>query len=210
MSYHHFGKVNYATIATPNVEFNWYYSYLELQNELNTLCQNHTLKKVYAGLQGYLESFHHSDNYYDFSYLGGSVLLIFDNVAVELCVHGTGMVQCRTMNLWDVKIRTTKDFPPSDMGLIGDRYFYDLSMQFQLTYENQIVERVAVDNVDAYPFSLSGFDEEKAKAAEENNSLPDHVHFHLRNGVDFGVYSEQIEYFYIELKKENTSHDDMS
>ena len=157
-----------------------------------------------------MESFHHSDNYYDFSYLGGSVLLIFDNVAVELCVHGTGMVQCRTMNLWDVKIRTTKDFPPSDMGLIGDRYFYDLSMQFQLTYENQIVERVVVDNVDAYPFSLSGFDEEKAKAAEENNSLPDHVHFHLRNGVDFGVYSEQIEYFYIELKKENTSHDDMS
>ena len=57
---------------------------------------------------------------------------------------------------------------------------------------------------------IRSFDEEKAKAAEENNSLPDHVHFHLRNGVDFGVYSEQIEYFYIELKKENTSHDDMS
>ena len=203
MSYHRFGKVNYSIITTPDEECMWYYSYLELQNELNTLCQNHTLKKVYAGLQGYLESFHHSDNYYDFSYLGGSVLLIFDNIAVELCVHGMGMIQCRTIHLWDVKIKNTKDFPPSDMGLVGDRYYYDLSSQFQLTYEDQMVERVSVDHVDVYPFSLSGFDEEKAKIAEESNSLPDQVHFHLQNGVDFAICSDSIEYYYVELKSKN-------
>ena len=31
-------------------------------------------------------------------------------------------------------------------------------------------------------------------------SLPNGIHFHLENGVDFGIYGEEIEYFYIELK----------
>ena len=50
---------------------------------------------------------------------------------------------------------------------------------------------------------MSRFDEEKAKVTEETNTLPDNVHFHLSNGVDFGVYSDAIEYFYIELKTYN-------
>ena len=199
MSNHRFGKVNYSTIVTPDEEGTFYYSYTELQSMLNDLCKGHTLKKVYADLQGYLESFHQGDNYYDFSYFGGPVLLMFDNIAIELCVHGTGMVECRSINLWDVKIKSTKDFPPSNMGLVGDNYFYDLSEQFQLKYEGYTVEEVIVDNTDCYPFSLSRFDEEKAKIAEETNTLPDHVHFRLNNGVDFGVYSDAIEYFYIEL-----------
>ena len=207
MSNHRFGKVNYSIITTSDEDYAWYYSYTDLQNELNELCQNRMLKKVFAGLQGYLESFHHSDSYYDFSYFGGPVLLIFDNIAVELCVHGMGMIQCRTINLWDVKIKSTKDFPPSDMGLVGDRYFYDLSSQFRLNYEDQMVERVTVANIDAYPFSLSGFDEEKAKLAEEANSLPDQVHFHLGNGVDFAVCSDSIEYYYIELKNSTETND---
>ena len=203
MSNHRFGKVNYSTIVTPDEEGAFYYSYTELQSMLNDLCKEHTLEKVYADLQGYLESFHQGDNYYDFSYFGGPVLLIFDNIAIELCVHGTGMVECRAINLWDVKIKSTKDFPPSNMGFVGDNYFYDLSVQFQLKYEGYTVEEVVVDNTDCYPFSLSRFDEEKAKVAEETNTLPDHVHFHLSNGVDFGVYSNDIEYFYIELKTYN-------
>lgn len=200
MSNHRFGKVNYSTIVTPDEEGTFYYSYTELQSMLNDLCKGHTLKKVYADLQGYLESFHQGDNYYDFSYFGGPVLLIFDNIAIELCVHGTGMVECRAINLWGVKIKSTKDFPPSNMGLVGDNYFYDLSEQFQLKYEGYTVEEVVVNNTDCYPFSLSRFDEEIAKVAEETNTLPDHVHFRLSNGVDFGVYSDAIEYFYIELK----------
>lgn len=194
-----FGRVDYSTITTPNEERKWYYSNIELQDKLNNLCKNHTLKKVYADLRGYLESFHQDNNYYDFSYFGGPVILIFDNIAIELCVHGTGMVECRAINLWDVKIKSTKDFPPSNMGLVGDNYFYDLSEQFQLKYEGYTVEEVVVDNTDCYPFSLSRFDEEKAKKAEETNSLPNNVHFYLANGVDFGVYADDIEYFYIEL-----------
>lgn len=201
MANQRFGKVNYSTIVTPDEEGQFYYSYTELQDKLNELCKNHTLKKVYADLQGYLESCHQGDNYYDFSCFGGPLLFVLDNIAIEICVHGKGMVEFRAINLWDIKIKSTKDFPPGNMGLVGDNYFYDLSEKFQLKYEGYTVQEVVVDNIDWHPFSLRRFDEEKAKIAEETNSLPDHIHFHLSNGVDFGVYSDAIEDFYIELSK---------
>ena len=201
MSNNRFGRVNYSTIITLDDEYKWYYSYQELQKELNELCKNHILKKVYVDLQGYLESFHQSENYYDFSYLGGPVFLLLDNIAIELLIHGIGMIQLRAVKLWDVKIKDTKDFPPNDMGLKGSNYFYDLGNQFQLTYEGQKVLSVIVDETDCYPFYLEGFDEEKAKLAEENNSLPNNIHFKLENGIDFGIYADCVEWFYIELEK---------
>ena len=201
MSNKSFGKVNYSTIITPNNESKWYYSYEELQNELNELCKNHVLKKVYVTLQGYLDSFHKDENYYDFSYLGESVVLLFDNVAIEIHVHGAGMIQHRTINLRDIQIKSTNDFPPRDMGLNGDNYFYDLGNQFQLSYEEQKVVYVLVDKTDCYPFDLKGFDEQKAKAAEETGTLPNNVHFQLENGVDFGIYADCMEWFYIELSR---------
>ena len=202
MSDYRFGRVDYSTITTPNEERKWYYSNIELQDKLNNLCKNHTLKKVYADLRGYLESLHQDDNYYDFSYFGGPVILIFDNIAIELCVHVEGMIQCREINLWDIKIKNTHDYPPNEMHT-SEKYFYDLSEQFQLKYEEQIVTEIVVDNTNTYGFSLNGFDKEKAKKAEETNSLPNNVHFYLANGVDFGVYADYIEYFYIELKTYN-------
>lgn len=54
--------------------------------------------------------------------------------------------------------------------------------------------------IDTYPFTPHNFDKEKAKTAEKTKSLPNGIHFHLENGVDFGIYGEEIEYFYIELK----------
>ena len=50
-----------------------------------------------------------------------------------------------------------------------------------------------------YLFPLKGFDEEIAQVAEKSNSLPNHIHFKLNNGVDFGIYADKLEYFYIEL-----------
>jgi len=201
VSSNRFGMVNYSIITTPDYGRKWYYSYQELQNELNDLCENHILKKVYVTLESYLESFHQGENYYDFSYFGGPVILLFDNIAIEICLHATGMVEYRAINLWDIKIKNTKDFPPSDMGLVGDNSFYDLGNQFQLTYENQKVVSVLVEKTDCYPFDLKGFDEQKARLAEETNSLPDNIHFKLENEVDFGIYSDSIEWFYIKLDK---------
>lgn len=194
-----FEKVNYLTVTTPDIEYIWCYSYLELQNKLNELCKNHTLKKVYVNLISYLESYSHNKNYYSFSYLGGPVILVFDNVAIEFCVHGEGLVQYKEMNLWDVRVRKNYDLPPDDE-YIFDRYFYDLGKQFELQYEEQQITEVIVDRTDSYVFDVSGFDKVKANAAEKANMLPNGMHFRFANGVDFGVYADDIEYFYIELK----------
>lgn len=191
--------VSYSKIITPDDESKWYYSYQELQIELNDLCKNHILKKAYVDLQGYLESFHHSENYYDFSYLGDAVILLFDNIAIEIHIHGTGMVQYRTINLQNIEILNVVDVPPSDMGLTGDNYFYDLGNQFQLSYEKQEVMCVQVDATDCYPFGAKGYDEQKARAAEKTHSLPNNIHFMLENNVDFGIYADEIELFYIKL-----------
>ncbi len=195
-----FEKVDYSMIITPDEKYTWYYSYLELQNRLNVLCKKHILKKVYVSLLSYLESLSRDKNYYSFSYLGGPVILIFDNTAIELCVHGIGMIQCREMNLWDVKIRNIKDAQPFDLDLFDDKYFYDLGKEFELQYEEQQVTEVIVDRIDYYPFDLTGFDEEKARVAEQTNCLPNHIYFKLDNGVVFGVCADEIEYFYIELE----------
>ena len=200
MVYHEFDKVNYSTIVTPDSARKFYYSYAELQGELNELCRKHTLKKVYVSLHGYLESTYQRENYYDFSDFGGLVILILDNTAIEFCIYGTGLVACRSMNLWDIRITNEKDLPPSDMWIRKNYYFYDLSKQFLLKYEDHTVQKVVVDNIDYYAFKSRGLDENKAKIAAETSALPDCVHFYLSNGVDFGIYSDAIEYFHIELK----------
>lgn len=201
MSSNRFGKVKFSAIMTPIEKGVWCYSYQELQDQLNEVCKNHTLKKAYADLEGYLESHHSDSNYYDFSYMGGPVILLFDNIGVEFCVDGVGLVQYRLLNLWDVKIKKHEECPCDDIGKIADNYFYDLSKQFQLSYEDQKVLEITVDPINTYPFIPHNFDREKAALAEKTSSLPTNIHFHLGNGVDFGIYGDHIENFYIELKK---------
>lgn len=194
-----FGKVDYSIITKPEDELIWSYSYEDLQNKLNDVCKNHILKKVYADLHGYLESLHRDEKSCDFSFFGGSLLLIFDNIAVELIVHATGMVEYCTIMVEEIKIENRKGFTPDDMGINEDKYYYDLSNQFEVSYEDQKVINVSVDRTDCYSFSLYGFDEEKASLAEITNSLPNNIHFQLENGVDFGIYGDYIEYFSVTL-----------
>ena len=201
MSNNGYGKVRYTIIALPDGECDWCYSFEKLQERLNAVCKSSVLKKVYVSLISYLESLSRKKNYCDFSYLGGHVVLIFDKVAIEICTHGVGMIQYREMNLWDVKIKSTKDFPPNDMSALEEKYFYDLEDEFELSYKGHCVTEVLVDRIDYYPFSLNGFDEKKAKESEQTNSLPNNIHFILDNGVDFGIYAEEMEYYYIELKE---------
>lgn len=200
MSNHRYGKVQFSKISTPSDKIPWYYSHQELQRQLNAVCKNHTLKKVYVGLTGYLESFRHGQNDYDFSYLGGPIICLFDHTVVEICIHGMGMIQYRRIDREKVKIESTKDFPPSTL-FDGFDCFYDLSRQFEWSYEEQSVCAVLVDSTDCYPFSLESYDEEKAEKAIKTHSLPNGIHFQLANGVDFGIYADDVEYYYIRLCK---------
>lgn len=193
MSNNGYGKVKYTTITCTDEEFKWCYSYNELQTILNDICQNHTIKKLYVGLQAFLESSNYKKSYYDFSYFGGSVIMLFDSIGIEFLVHGTGMIEYRKLNLSDIVTKETKDFPPADMGESSDNYYYDLSSAFDLNYENEKVKRVKVDRIAYYSFSLSDFDEQKAEEAMKENNLPNNIHFMLENGLDLCIYANDIE-----------------
>ena len=192
-------KIEYSIIETSDKEMEWIYSNQEFQIILNDLCQGKILKRIFASLEGVLESLNFDTNCFDFSYMGASVLIIFDSSAVEICIHGEGMVAYRILNLYDIKIiRETKDYPPNDFR--DDIYYYDLSNNFDPQITDRIVEKVTVEGTDSFPFSLHGFDEDKAMLAELEGCLPNNIIFSMDNNTELGLYSDVIEYFFVSLK----------
>ncbi len=200
MSNHGYGRIQYSVITIPNEELSWCYSYQELQKELDSLCKNHKLEKVYVRLENYLACEHYDGNYCNFD-IRSDTLIVLDNAAIELCIHGEGMIQYRIIDFQDIKIKNTKDYPPSNLVLARETYYYDLSTDFELSYEGLEIVSVLVDKTAYYVFSLDGYDEEKADVAAHEKRLPNGVHFYLENGVDFGICADDIEYFYIKLKR---------
>ncbi len=196
-------ELSYSSIFTPDHEPVFSYSYKELQHLLNGFCKDMILKKVYADLWGYVDSFGHKDNFYDFSYMGGPVLLLFDKIVLELRVEGEGMVQYRTMRPWEIRIRKTFGLVPLESGTLRQNYYYDLGQQFLLTYEDQKILGVTVESTHTYSFLMRNFDEIKAQTACKGNRLPNNIYFHLGNGIDFCMIPDQLEYFYIELREQN-------
>lgn len=193
-------KISYSIIEMPDAACTWYYDYIELQDKLNKVCQSRILKKVYVSLYNYLDSEYFDDNYRNFD-IDACSLILFDNIAVMLSVHGEGMVRFQTIDLCEIRITDTNGYPPDDMFSENDNYFYDLSNEFELSFAGNKVAGVLVDNTNYYPFGLNGYDEQKAYLGVKNNCLPNAVHFKLENGVDFGVYADDIEYFYVKLMK---------
>lgn len=201
MSYYSFRKVWYTTITSNNPDYTWNYSCEELENTLNKMLISKMVKKVFVNLDGYLEGAKREENYYDFSYMGGTVLMIFsDNLALELDIRAEGMIAHRFHNVSDLTFQTTKDFPPSDM-VLSEKYFFDIKDEFALSFENTYIEAVAVDGTNTYAFSAKNFDKEKAVLAMYQNKLPANVHFVLNNGVKLSLFGDAIEYFNLYLEK---------
>lgn len=201
MSYNSFRKVWYITITSNNPDYTWNYSCEKLENTLKEMLISKTVKKVFVNLNGYLEGAKREENYYDFSYMGGTVLMVFsDNIALELDICAEGMIAHRFHNVSDLTFQTTKDFPPSDM-VLSEKYFFDIKDEFTLSFENTHIETVAVDGTNTYAFPAKNFDEEKAILAMHQNKLPANVHFVLDNGIKFSLFGDAIEYFILYLEK---------
>lgn len=201
MSYHSFGKVLFTTITSNNPEYSWNYSCDDFEQALSVLLTDKTLKKVFVGLDGYLEGAKREENYYDFSYMGGTVLMVFsENVALELDVRAEGMIAHRFHKVSDLTFRTTKDYPPNDM-VLSEAYYFDIKDEFALSFEDTRITMVKVDGTNTYAFSAKGFDEEKATLAMYQNKLPANVHFVLDNNVKISLFGDAIEYFNLYLEQ---------
>ncbi len=201
MSYHSFGKVCYTTITSSNPDYTWNYYCEDLEKTLNKILVGKKVKKIFVGLDGYLEGAKREENYYDFSYMGGTVLILFnDNIALELDIRAEGMIAHRLHNISDLAFHTTKDYPPSDM-VLSEKYFFDIKDEFSLSFENTGIIMIKVDGTNTYAFSAKGFDEEKATLAMYQNKLPANVQFVLDNDVKISLFGDAIEYFSIYLEK---------
>lgn len=201
MVFNYFGKVPYTTITSAESRYVWNYSCDELESILNDMLNGKTLKKVFVSLIGYLDGSKREENYYDFSYMGGTALMIFsENTALELDIRAEGMIAHRFHKVSDLSFHATKDYPPDDM-VLSEKYFFDLREEFALSFEATQIVGIEVDGTNTYAFSAKGFDNEKATLAMYQNKLPSNIHFTLDNGVKLSLFGDPIEYFDLYLEK---------
>ena len=204
MSYRsRFGRVHYSFISYVDSNMKWCYSAEMLEKELNEKCCGQTVTNIYVGLKGYLETMHWSENFYDFSYMGGAVLVLFEKTVLVLYIHGLGMFEYGFLDIWDVKVKETIDYVPDNLGFNGDNSFYNLNNQFYLKFIGSKIIDIEVGRTNCYPLPLSTFDEERAELAEKKNDLPERISLNFENKVKFMLVADEIEYFYVKLDLHN-------
>ena len=196
-------KTEYYTIRVDtNAESAWVYSATEFRNALHQTLTGQTLKKVFVSLYGYLEANKRNENDFDFSYRGGTLLLVLDSSVLELVIHGHGMMEYRLVPVYEARMHpcTNRDQLPSEFSQRDDVY-YDLGQDFGLRCCCQTVDAVAVEKTNVYPFPLQGFDETLASEAEARSDLPQEVALHMDNGVALRLQADELEYFYVKLEE---------
>ena len=192
------GKIEYYEIHLPEHELETSYSAEELCANLSSLLTGKTLKKVFVGLYGFIDSSQYTENSLDFSYMGGVCLLLFDGLAVELCIHAEGMIQYHVYYDVDPSAFVKKTgFAPEDT-YSSDFYFYDIAPLLSLKYENSQVMTVDVFPTDTWPFPQKWFDEEKAEAS---GYLPNLIKLNMSNGVRVCFEGNSIEYYSMWLEQ---------
>lgn len=191
------GKIDYYEIALPEKDYTTAYSAAELKDRLLRLLTGKTLKKMFVNLQGHIDSSQYDDNSISFSYMGGPALLIFADIAVELSIHGEGMIRYRVFDNFDASyIVKKRGYAPEDT-YTSSSYFFDLSTVIALQFEDETLKTIEIESTDMWPFSQSWFDEEKANAS---NDLPNIVKFHMSNDVQICFEGDSIEYYHMYLE----------
>ena len=192
------GSIEYYEIHLPEHDLKSAYSAEELRADLSSLLTAKTLKKAFVDLYGYIDSSQRKENSLDFSYMGGACLLVFDDLAIELCIHAEGMIRYHVFYDIDPSAFVKKTgFAPEDT-YSSSSYFVDIAPLFTLKYENSRVKTVEVFPTDTWPFSQSWFDEAKAEAS---GHLPNLIKFNMSNGVRVCFEGDSIEYYYMWLEQ---------
>jgi hypothetical protein len=153
---------------------------------------------MFVRLYGYIDSKQYDDNSISFSYMGGSDLLVFENVAIEICIHGEGMVRYRIFENFDLVSAVKKrGYAPADT-YTNTSYYFDFAQVLALHYEDKWVSKVEIFPTDTWPFSQSWYDESKANASKD---LPNLIKFHMSNGVRICFAGDSIEYYYMYIEQ---------
>lgn len=196
----------YYKIEYPTYRDNYVYSATEMEKELIKEITGKTLRKVYMETLGYKELYGDAEwrkineNTIYCAYIGGMIILVFDDVVLTLLIRAEGIMEYKLFKPWEIKVREIKSLP-TDVGTWHDGYdfFRDLSSELEPKFESQIVEKLIVEKTDMYPFSLTEFDERKADEAVVKRDLPASVLFVLTNNCILELLGDDIEYYQIKV-----------
>lgn len=192
------GKIEYYEIHLPEHDLETVYSAEELCADLSSLLTGKTLKKIFVDLYGLIDCSQRTENSLDFSYMGGASLLVFDDLAVELCIHAEGMIQYHVFYGIDPSAFVKKTGFAPENTYSSNSYFFDIAPLLTLKYENSWVKTVEVFPTDTWPFSQSWFDEAKAEAS---GHLPNQIKVNMSNGVRVCFEGDSIEYYSMWLEQ---------
>ena len=194
-------KVDYMIIKAESPDYMWSYSAKELENMLSELFSGKKLKKMFANYNGYTEGIRVNGTLYDFTYLGGSVIMIFEGGnALELDIYGEGMVRYRTHRLSDMRFTPGKDCQ-YEINININECYCDLKDVFDIEYENLVVKKIAVNAIDYYTFYAgSDFDSAKADTSASLGILPNKIDFHLSGESILSLVGSSLENYYIKLE----------
>ena len=196
-------KVEFYTIKIDSSKkLEWVYSAIDFEKVLLEEFKAQKLNRLFVSLYGYLDSSKRSDACWDFSYMGGSLLAIFDRSVLQLVIHTEGMIEYRIFPVYELKylVNGRIDYPPSDTGRKGDSYYYDLGKEINGKCFGASIESIEVGKTDIYPFDLSGFDETLAQASEKRGDLPTGVELKFANNVKLKLLGDEIEYFCVKFE----------
>ena len=171
------GKTEIYIFNFPKTEFEWCYSANDFCAELNKLCIEHNINRIFVSATNYAEPLRVDENYVNY-YVGSEVIIEFDEFIIDLLVFAEGLFKRRVFRkgeytVFDPKMKFIED---------GDKEFCDIRDvygMFSMEYKNSRVTRVDVASTDCCPWNAKGFDE---KELSDPIELPETVSFHLSNG----------------------------
>lgn len=180
------GKCEYYLLDIPDIDFEFCYSATELNEIISSIGKGLTLMEVLIPVESVFLP-HTEDEDYLYLWSGGSVLLSFGNIAIELAIHAEALFEYRILY----------DFDKINMLKVYKRYgneengYYDAQLKFTSKIKGEKVVSLHTIGGGFIPFSIAEFDEEKV---ERVNDLPKAVVLNLENGNYLELIGDEIEY----------------
>ncbi len=203
MNHYRYRRMEYSYFSfsksAEKIKDTWCYSAKELQNRLCEKFCGHRLIAIYVSLHGYIDSDHHSNDIVDLSCEAGGCIVVFDHAVLDLGIHAMGQFQYRIVPTEDVTIHTTKDYPPNDYNKLYSAYYDISNHDITVDYTQKTITAIDVIPTTMFCFSLSGFDEEKARQAGKRYDLPKTI---VLKSESFSIHiiGDDLEYFRLRVE----------
>lgn len=196
-------------LSIPDVKYNLVCSAAELEMVFEKECVGHYLRSILVDINGYayMDAY---DNVYDFTDMGGQLLIALDDKTISLIIHGEGLFDYRILPEINEMVKSTIEY--GELDELDDRWryhnslFYDLAKQWRVDNGFPIleigIERCKVEYCRWPCRSSKRFDKDQLR---EGAQLPKSIRLYLDDKIWFDFIGDSIEFFYITVSNVNDS-----